>query len=488
MVDINKLVKSYYDPNNLKTNNLFRLIEEQMRLFEDALPGGGQGDTTSFDMPFPRPRITENFGKPGTEDRRLIENFAKNIAPTGDLKTKLAAINSIIAEKKENATIGEILATMVICEILYTIISRFTESAGGFIFEGFLAGLFGGQSVQITSPEDIPGMKAAGKPITDVKLLDKHYSLKLLGETTGVKGSFRNMVEHFDSVDHIYYLDARRIDGDQGLEFGEFKITLIDFLKAFVDPFLKQVTIQAPIEMENAQEFKGLLSQLIQKKQAIKLIRTGTPLPNLPSNYFKFSPSQPNQIQEALMKINKDDMNKVIDIVFNTPTEELQEYAPFSITYAEVKFEGTKAEALFGSYAMVEAVEEAIATGDEKKILMLLRKTPEYASSECETAQQFEFTRTQAESIESFQHIGTLMIGEDYMKNAWSMYADLLQETMFPVYQQLQEFSDNVNNYFLGVSDDESAGEDRKQYAVDAIKNAVGLRDATEDAVEKIEK
>jgi hypothetical protein len=80
------------------------------------------------------------------------------------------------------------------------------------------------------------------------------------------------------------------------------------------------------------------------------------------------------------------------------------------------------------------------------------------------------------------------MIGEDYMKNAWSMYADLLQETMFPVYQQLQEFSDDVNNYFLGVSDDESAGEDRKQYAVDAIKNAVGLRDATEDAVEKIEK
>jgi len=491
MVDINKLVDGYYDPNNLKTNNLFRLIEEQMRLFEDALPGGGSGDTTSFDMPFPRPRITENFGVPGTEDRRLIENFAKNIAPSGDLKTKLAAINSIIAEKKENATIGEILATMVICEILYTIISRFTESAGGFIFEGFLAGLFGGESIQITSPEDIPGMKASGKPITDVQLHDKHYSLKLLGETTGVKGSFRNMVEHFASVPHIYYLDARRIGTDQGLEFGEFKITLLSFLKAFVDPFLKEVTIKEPVQVVSAGEFKELLSQLIKNKQAIKLIRTGTPLPSLPSNYFTYSPKhgEPlNLMHEKQMKLSKDDLNKVIDIVFNTPSEELQEYAPFTITYAEAKFEGTKAAALFGSYTMVEAVEEAIAAGDEKKILTLLRRTPGYASGEGESPLQFEFTRAQAESIEGFQHLGTLMIGEEHMKNAWSMYADLLQETMFPVYQQLKEFSDNVNNYFLGVGDDESAGEDRKQYAVDAIKNAVGLRDATENAVEKIEK
>ena len=40
---------------------------------------------------------------------------------------------------------------------------------------------------------------ATGKPITDVRLGGKEYSLKLLGQKTGVKGSFVNMVEHFKS-------------------------------------------------------------------------------------------------------------------------------------------------------------------------------------------------------------------------------------------------------------------------------------------------
>ena len=49
---------------------------------------------------------------------------------------------------------------------------------------------------------------------------------------------------------------------------------------------------------------------------------------------------------------------------------------------------------------------------------------------------------------------------------------DLLRETMFPVYKQLQEFSQNVNNYFLGVTEEEGVAESRKQYAMDAIQNA----------------
>ena len=86
------------------------------------------------------------------------------------------------------------------------------KTASGFIFEGFLAGLFGGQSIQIQSAADIPEAPGeaesgvTGKPITDVMLNNKHYSLKLLGEDTDVKGSFRNMVEHFRKYDHVITL------------------------------------------------------------------------------------------------------------------------------------------------------------------------------------------------------------------------------------------------------------------------------------------
>ena len=68
---------------------------------------------------------------------------------------------------------------------------------------------------------------------------DKHYSLKLLGPGSDVKGSFRNIVEHFRDFNHVIYLDARRVDKDQGLQFGEFLVTLENFLDIFVVPFLK---------------------------------------------------------------------------------------------------------------------------------------------------------------------------------------------------------------------------------------------------------
>ena len=494
MVDINKLVDSYYNSSNLKTSSLFRLIEEQMKLFEDALPGGPQTDDATFKAWFPQPRITENFGKPDTQDRQLIENFAKNIAPGGDLRAKLAAINSVIAEKKENATIGEILATMVVCEILYTIISHFTEAAGGFIFEGFLAGLFGGQSVQITGPEDIPEEAATttdegvrGKPITDVVLHGKHYSLKLLGEGTDVKGSFRNMVKHFEQYPHVIYLDARRISSNQGLEFGEFTITLEGFLDVFVTPFLKTVykKDKEKYEKEQTAEFQQVVLQLVDSDLAIKEIsfnKKGFFAAKPNSSSFSFSPGLEPDVMQEQTKLGNTELRALVRQIIDSEAEALAEFAPFTIRYAESKFEKTKAETLFGSYATVEILQRHIETGNRKEIINSLKMTPGYQKE-----LQFIFTRQQAEKIANFEQIGTLMIGEDYMKKAWSMYADLLEETMFPVYKQLQEFSQNVNNYFLGVTEEEGVAEGRKQYAMDAIQNAKDLQRATEDAVEKIE-
>ena len=211
-------------PNpEMSFEDICNLIEEQMDALSVLLErtGTSQADLTDISITLPTIKITEDWGKAGSKDRAIIENFTKNIAPGGTLEQKLTALNSVLTEKKTDAKISEILSTMVVCEVLSIILREFTESAGGFIFEGFLAGLFGGKSVQITSPEEIEGMGAAGKPITDVILGGRHYSLKLLGQTTGVKVSFRNMVEHFKVIDHIVYLDARRVGGTEGLEFGE---------------------------------------------------------------------------------------------------------------------------------------------------------------------------------------------------------------------------------------------------------------------------
>ena len=482
MVDINKLVENYFQPKNeFDWNHLLHLIREQMAQGSPLREiETDPGEEKTIDIKFPILRITEDFGALGTEDRIIIEKFTKNI--TGDtLEEKINVLNNILTTKKEDATVGEILSTMVVCEILSAIITRFTESAGGFIFEGFLAGLFGGKSVQITKPEDIEGMKASGKPITDVVLGDKHYSLKLLGKATEVKGSFRNMVNHFETVDHIIYLDARRINKDQGLQFGEFIITLDNFLEVFVDPFLSQVLIKEPETVSSAVQLKELLGSLIKNKQAIKEIKTlGGKLPGFNYTTFVFSKDAPSVLNEK--RLNVDDFNKVLTLLFEMPSDELDQYAPFEVRYAESKFEKTKAERYFGSFGNVEKIKRTIASGNKEEIIAALRDTPGYTKPD-----QFKFTREQAESIKTFRVIGTLMIGKEYMKETFAMYADLLRETISPVYEQLQYFTNNINDYFLGVSNEHPA-QDRKRYALDAIKNAQELEVVTNQAVEKIEK
>ena len=388
-----------------------------------------------------------------TKDREIIESFTSRIAPDGNLEQKLAALNKVISEKKPNASISEILSTMVICEVLSSILREFTESAGGFIFEGFLAGLFGGKSVQITSPDEIEGMDASGKPITDVVLTGKHYSLKLLGQKTGVKGSFRNMVNHFKSIDHIIYLDARRVSKDQGLEFGEFLITLENFLDVFLQPFLKFQK-----KKRTVRSIAGLKKMVAELEDKVFKVRS------LGGRLGSRSAFKPDEI------IEMDD-------------DTLKQLRPFEVNYSEENFaKSTKAKFLFGTGRQLNDVQEALASGNQDAIFAALEATAGYQNS-----RQFELTRKQAEGIRGFRTVGTLMIGEQYMKETWAAYADLLKETIGPVYAHLQAFTNNVNNYFLGVTDDPSAGQNRKQFAMDAIRDAELLETSTNKAIKKIE-
>jgi hypothetical protein len=442
-------------PNpEMSFEDICNLIEEQMDALSVLLErtGTSQADLTDISITLPTIKITEDWGKAGSKDRAIIENFTKNIAPGGTLEQKLTALNSVLTEKKTDAKISEILSTMVVCEVLSIILREFTESAGGFIFEGFLAGLFGGKSVQITSPEEIEGMGAAGKPITDVILGGRHYSLKLLGQTTGVKGSFRNMVEHFKVIDHIVYLDARRVGGTEGLEFGEFTITLENFLDVFFTPFakLKKKTAKAPTARTLRNAFEKFGDKIYKIQSSKRLGRKSV-----------FTPQELDQLDN----------------------ETLTAMAPFNVFYSEESFaQSTKARQLFGTGRQFNAVVDAIEAGNRDAIFAALEATEGYQKS-----RQFELTRKQAESISNFKHVGTLMIGEESMKRTWAAYADLLKETISPVYSYLQLFTNNINSYFLEAGEGEKS-QDRKQYAMDAINDAKNLERATTTAVKSIEK
>ena len=440
------------------------LVEREMR------------DGEKFEYFLPTIKITEDWGKPGSKDREIIETFTKNIRGN-TVEEKLASINQVMSQADPGAGIPEILSAMMVTEILNAILSEFTESAGGFIFEGFLAGLFGGESVQITDVGQQEGGEAKGKPITDVELGGKEYSLKLLGPGTAVKGSFKNMVEHFaGGRDHVIYLDARRTGS--GLEFSEFLITLENFAEIFIDPLVKEVTRKGKeaYTTDDPSEFKKKLSELVANKRAIKKIQFGKKgfIPGRTIRSFEFSPTRELGIQLNEAPVSDTEMNQVIGKIFKTPDEQLQELAPFTIDYADVKYEGTKAERLFGPYGVAEQVRRLSEEGDTEKLLQVLKETPGYKNSE-----QFEFTKNQVESIKNFKKIGELEINPEELKKTWLTYGNLLNKTVEPIYRALNLFTDNINKFFLAAPEDQ----DRKEFGQKAARESIVLKDTTDEAV-----
>ena len=345
---------------------------------------------------------------------------------------------------------------MVVIEILNAILADFTESAGGFIFEGFLAGLFGGEAVQVTDVGDETG-EATGKPITDVVLGGREYSLKLLGQTTGVKGSFRNMVEHFRSGrDHVVYLDARRTG--TGLLFGEFEITLDNFLQVFYEPFKKIARDQIDPESQGipATELQDRINTI--GPDNVTIIQLAKPRRNYSLEQIQqMDPEQLAQSQVNFIKYNKD---------------------------ADYDKQSAKIQKLFGdakSFDDFKRIYFARKQGkaSDEELLKFMTTLDGYVNRE-----QFEFTRKQAESIANFQEVGELDINPETLKRTWLNYGEILKESVEPIYRSLNDFTNNINLFFL--TDQE--GGDHKQSGIAAANDAKQLQANTDKAVKSINK
>jgi hypothetical protein len=118
---------------------------------------------------------------------------------------------------------------MIIIESLKAAMNHFNESSAGFVFEAFMAALTGGHQeagrVKGTLPiEDFVAFSQYGGKNIPV-------SLKLLGKSTGVKGSFTNLVDFLfvRGEPAIKYLVAYKTKEESGavgaLEIWEFDIT-----------------------------------------------------------------------------------------------------------------------------------------------------------------------------------------------------------------------------------------------------------------------
>jgi hypothetical protein len=137
---------------------------------------------------------------------------------------------------------------------------------------------------------------------------------------------------------------------------------------------------------------------------------------------------------------------------------------------------------LFGSREQYDAVALAIQKGTDADIINALKKTAGFKTRGGSGGAQFIFTKKQAEELAGAKQLGWIPLGEKALKAVWKNYAEMLLTTIDPVYRNLQEFTDNVDQFFLGAGEKGGKG-NRRSFGDAAIKDALELREATDKAI-----
>jgi len=149
--------------------------------------------TKEYSLKLPRYRISDQWGEPDSEDRRLVENFIARI-PGADFVAKLNSLNSFVVDCEEQCQqqkdVSEILSNLMFLEVLASVISDFNPQTGGFLFESLLSAMLGGKMIPAVEGEiaDVE-VQAAGQA--------EKWSLKFLfgGREKYVGGSYDKLIE-----------------------------------------------------------------------------------------------------------------------------------------------------------------------------------------------------------------------------------------------------------------------------------------------------
>ena len=149
--------------------------------------------------------------------------------------TKLTNITNFFENPEANladATIPQTLSYLMFLNQFVWMIKEFNASVAGFLWEPFLASLFGGRSVQV---------KAGKGDIADIRIYPEgskegeSISLKILNATGDVKGSFKDLVSHFaeggTSMRYVIVVktQSKKAKDVSAVTFYEFDITAKTF-------------------------------------------------------------------------------------------------------------------------------------------------------------------------------------------------------------------------------------------------------------------
>tara|TARA_Y100001937_G_scaffold78688_1_gene106692 strand:- start:4702 stop:6366 length:1665 start_codon:yes stop_codon:yes gene_type:complete len=242
MSDFDKLVEGFLRPRQkLDFDRLTSLVEEvisewKVEPLNEEAPAGGR---FSVHIPIPKLVPTEAWGDPNSMAREEIDKVFSAIRRQGSIKDRIAHVNSFLdaeqaLKKAPGGKVNTLLSMMQIIESLQATLNDFNESSAGFVFEGFMAAL--------TQGRQEAGRVGGTLPIEDfITGDDRNVSLKLLGPTTPIHGSFTNLVDYLfirggsgvPSIDYLVAYKDKEGDNVSRLGIWEFEVNrdnLVDML------------------------------------------------------------------------------------------------------------------------------------------------------------------------------------------------------------------------------------------------------------------
>jgi len=243
MSDLHKILKEEYEKKvSITPNLLIEMIEEAMGklspLKEEEMGSSPSAERRSraIWLPIQFPTEISVGQKPGSKDRDMFHAWMSNL-PEGDLGTKVQAIEAYINNPPQ-ASVADTLSYLMFLNTFSFMLQEFNASVAGFLWEPFLAAMFGAQSVQVPTSEG---------DIADVKLMIQRggilqrVSLKILTGRPGagnVGGSFTDLVDHFSEhpSEPMIYVVIKKYEGDTLMKFYEFPISQDTFFEFIGHP------------------------------------------------------------------------------------------------------------------------------------------------------------------------------------------------------------------------------------------------------------
>jgi len=492
-----------------KSFDLLAELENQMREFNNnvILFEGAKERQRAIRLPSMAATEISVGQRPSSEERADFEKWMANIGGEGSVNDKLKVISHYFenpGEQIQGSSIPEVLSYLMFLNYFTWMLKEFNAAVAGFLWEPFLASLFGGKSRQVpTSEHDIADIR-----IDTPMGKNEPISLKILNKAGDVKGSFTDLVNHFakGGENMRYVIVVKEQSGKKkdvsAVTFYEFDInndTFFDWIGYL--RHTQTVGKSTPRRFELFAE-KGRKGPFANTGGAFKVKHAWVGKDRTAREQWPTLAKK----QKGGIYIIQPEVAELVNLrTSDGPVREgtLVDGMHYTVDLAQYKAGGTGGATLQKGYEEVPGLggkdTDKIwgSTEDRSRWLDMAKELPRnefWAKVSAEapgykTNQQFHITPAHYKG--KGEKIGSLRVTDQKVKEVFQLGADQIGPQMTEMFNAMAELTDNIGRFFLtdcgGKKCNKRDAQNQDKAGKSAIQNSQTLKMAVEKSVKEIQ-